>query len=87
METANEIGVLFAPGRASEVDVGDFKDEDKDGESGSDKDGDNNDGDEDGLGGERDRAGTGDGLGDDAMGLELSWTALTAGLVLCGVLL
>lgn len=87
METANEIGVLFAPGRASEVDVGDFNDKDKDKDGGDDKD--DEDGDEEGLGGDRDRAGTEDGLGDDGAAAirGLSWTSLAAGLGLCAALL
>lgn len=86
--------MLFAPGRASEVDVGDFRDDDdKDGERDEDKftGGDRKGGDdeEEGIGGDRDRAGTEDGLGDEdaAAGLALSWGAFTACLALGGVLL
>lgn len=88
MESANEIGVLFAPGKASEVDVGDLRDKYQGGNGDKDKDGDgdgDDGGDEEGLGGERDRADAGDGLGDGATGLGLSWTACAAGLVLCGL--
>ncbi|KAL2209857.1 hypothetical protein CC79DRAFT_1365274 [Sarocladium strictum] len=87
MESANEIGVLFAPGKATEVDVGDLKDQYQGGNGDKDKDGEGDDGDEEGLGGERDRADAEDGLGDGTMGLGFSWTALAAGLVLCGVVM
>ncbi|KAH8170222.1 hypothetical protein LIA77_10766 [Sarocladium implicatum] len=78
METANEVGVLFAPGRASEVDVGDLGDKNSDGN-------DDKDGNEEGLGGTKNRAGTEDGLGDEdaAVNLGLNWVSLAAGLGVC----
>ncbi|KAK0387595.1 hypothetical protein NLU13_3841 [Sarocladium strictum] len=97
MASADEVGVLFAPGEAQEVDVGNPRDKNNGGGGGNpnkggnqdgDQDGDQDggqDGDEEGLGGDRDRAGPADGLGDATLGTKLSWTALAVGMVLCGV--